>query len=543
MGRTSQEAPPLPMDDVLFSAAVVADSESGLRLSRTAAVARWRSPAGLGFVAAVPLILMGRQIFNVVAAASRSDAWVLDLIELYFGLLAVTVVIGLLLTVVQMFLRNRRVMAYASPGSAMTVRYLRDSFEVELVTGTTVIAYDRIRDFFAIGGTVYLRARGAHGIALPRRLFPEQALRLMGRQLDGDGAWRRRATVLGSAAVVAVLLATSGLLFRNFHDSNAIAATPALRNSFPVEDGTDTAVVYANTAYLARWDGLVQFIDTPTGQATANIPVGGNAAGIALDPAARKLYVASSRSGTYDSWISVIDIDTKAVTATIRFTDHIWRLAIDTAAHRLYAVEIGFRLISDPRDSIRIIDTASNTVIGGVTVPIEARDLAIDPTTHALYVGFERATPIHVIDPVSMTVKSTIPFGARVRGLAIDATTNTLYAIGDENSISDEFRYLKTIDTTTGAIRSTTALSQSAWAVAVDATDHSVYVIEQTYSKTDPAGTKGLVRVLDSRTGAGTTSVVFATGSELGGITTLALDPITHRVYAIDYRKIHMISR
>ncbi|UGT39533.1 YncE family protein [Nocardia yamanashiensis] len=531
------------MDDVLFSAAVVADSESGLRLSRTAAVARWRSPAGLGFVAAVPLILMGRRIFNVVAAASRSDAWVLDLIELYFGLLAVTVVIGLLLTVVQMFLRNRRVMAYASPGAVMTVRYLRDSLEVELVTGTTVIAYDRIRDFFAIGGTVYLRARGTHGITLPRRLFPEQALRLMGRQFDGDGTGCRRAIVLGSAAVVAVLLATSGLLFRNFHDSNAVAATPVLRNSFPIEDGTDTAVVYADIAYLARWDGVVQFIDARTGQATAAIPVVGNAAGVALDPAARKLYVASGRSDGSDSRINVIDIDTKAVTTTIPFTEQIWRLAIDTAAHRLYAVEIGFRLISDPRDAIRIIDTTSNTVIGGVTVPMEARDLAIDPTTHALYVGFERRTPIHVIDPVSMTVKSTIPFGARVRGLALDPTTSTLYAIGDENSLADEFRYLKTIDTETGALRSTLPLSPSAWAITVDTTDHTVYTIEQTYAKTDPTGTKGLVRVLDSRTGTGTTSIVFATGSEAGGITTLALDPITHRVYAIDNHKIHVITR
>ncbi|WP_067818715.1 YncE family protein [Nocardia inohanensis] len=533
-----------PSEAVLVSATVVADTDSGLRLSRAAAVARWRSPASLGFVAAVPLILMGRQIFNVVSAASRSDAWVTKLIGLYFGLLAVTVVIGLLLTVVQMFLRNRRVMAYASPGAAMSIRYLRDSMEIGLATGTTVIAYDQVRDFFALGGTVFLRARGAHGVALPRQLFPEPALELIGRRPEGGGAGGRRALVLGGAVVVAALVASLGILIPNYHHSNAVGATPTVRKRIPLEVPSFAFAAYADTVYAAAWDDNVRFIDTRTGSVTATIRVGSSAYGMAFDPATHRLYVSSNGESATEGRITVIDTDTKSVSATIPFVQRVWKLAIDAAAQRLYFGEIGDRSTSDPRDSIGVIDTASNSVVGSISVPGDAYDMVIDPATHVVYLGFERRASVYVIDGARMAVTATIPFGDRIRGLALDAAAHTLYAIGDEKSSSvDEFRVLKTIDTASGTIRSTVRLSESAWGVAIDTADHSLYIAEQTQGQGDQNPRKGWVRVLDTRTSAVTASVTFASGDAVGTVEGVILDPVTHRVYAIEADAIHQISR
>ncbi|MRH93499.1 hypothetical protein GFY24_39895 [Nocardia sp. SYP-A9097] len=514
---------------------VVADRDTVLRLSRATAVARWRSPAGLGFIAAIPLILMGRRIVEVVSAAGRADLWFLDLIVVYFGLLAVTVVIGVLVTGVRMMRRDGRVMAYAAAGSTISVRFQRDSLELGLATGTNVVAYNDIRDLFAVGGSVFLRVRGSHGVALPRELFPEAAFQLMGRRLGG-----RRAVGIVAAVVAVVLVVAVGAWVLVHRNDSPHALT--VRKSIPLECSADTFTVYADTAYLACWDDNVRILDIASGTVTAVIPVGPNAHGIAFDPTTRRLYVANSEIGGGNSRVSVVDTDAEVVRETIPFARGLWRVAIDVAAHRLY---VGGHGLQPQHDTIGIIDTLSSAAIGEVPVDRFARDIVVDPATNTVYVGFEAPAPIHVIDPATMAVTATIPFGDRIRGLDVDSETHTLYAVGDGNSSSvDELRILKIIDTTTGTVRSTVPLAPSVWAVAVDSTDHSAYTLEETYqTKTDPEAGTGSVRVVDTETGAVNAPVIFSSGDDVGVLAEVAVDPVTHRVYALEVHKIHMLSR
>ena len=73
-------------------------------------------------------------------------------------------------------------------------------------------------------------------------------------------------------------------------------------------------------------------IDAATRAVTATIPVGSYPVGVAVDPAARTVYVTNLRDGT----VSVIDAATRAVTATIPVGTDPDGVAVDPAAGTVY---------------------------------------------------------------------------------------------------------------------------------------------------------------------------------------------------------------
>lgn len=187
---------------------VVSDAETTRCLSRVLALARLRSPYTWGFVLLLPLILMSRRFIEVFIAANSPGWNVSDLFVSYFGLLAVTVVMSLLLTGIQLIKRNASIAAYTAPGTAISARFQQDSLELILTTGTSTIPYGKIKDLITVGGGVLLRERGTRGLALPRGLFPAEALDLMGRRSKGRSTTprdRRRRFIVAAVASLVVL--------------------------------------------------------------------------------------------------------------------------------------------------------------------------------------------------------------------------------------------------------------------------------------------------------------------------------------------------
>lgn len=152
----------------------LADRDSAKRLSRAIALARWRSPTGLLFVAGVPLILMSRNIVDVVTNAGEGTGWA-SLLAVYAGLLAVTVVIAVAVTAGAMLRPNQQVQAYAFPGARIAVLCQRDSLYIELATGAQTVLYRQLKDIFGIGCAVFVRSQGV-ALALPRELITEPDL-------------------------------------------------------------------------------------------------------------------------------------------------------------------------------------------------------------------------------------------------------------------------------------------------------------------------------------------------------------------------------
>jgi len=79
-------------------------------------------------------------------------------------------------------------------------------------------------------------------------------------------------------------------------------------------------------------DGTVSVIDEATMTVTRTIPVGFNPDGVAVDPAARTVYVANFLVNS----VSVIDEVTSTVTATIPVGSNPDGVAVDPAAHTAY---------------------------------------------------------------------------------------------------------------------------------------------------------------------------------------------------------------
>ncbi|GAB0104459.1 hypothetical protein JMUB6875_34330 [Nocardia sp. JMUB6875] len=170
---------PGPLPQTALEVTVTAGSETAKQLSRTLALARWRSPATWGFLLAIPLIVLSRRFIEFFVSASKPGFSFAGLLGYYVVVLGIAAVIGALLTAVQMVKRNPAIEAYAGPGTAISARFHQDSLELVLATGTTAIAYSQIKDTFVIGDGVFLREQGARGIALPHELFTPAALELI----------------------------------------------------------------------------------------------------------------------------------------------------------------------------------------------------------------------------------------------------------------------------------------------------------------------------------------------------------------------------
>ncbi|MFD7841553.1 hypothetical protein ACFYTS_23735 [Nocardia sp. NPDC004151] len=174
----------------MIEVAVPSDSGTALRLSRVLALARWRSPSTVGLLLTIPLIVMSRRFLELFNATSSPDWKFTDLLLSYLVVLVLAVVIGLLLTGIQMLKRNPAVVAYTAPGTAISARFHQDSLELVRTTGVETVPYHRIKDLFTIGGGAFLREKGTRGTALPGDLFTPAARDLI------DGA-RGRAPAAG----------------------------------------------------------------------------------------------------------------------------------------------------------------------------------------------------------------------------------------------------------------------------------------------------------------------------------------------------------
>ncbi len=152
----------------------------------------------------------------------------------------------------------------------------------------------------------------------------------------------------------------------------------------------------------------------------ATIPMGTQLRdGMGIDSANGSLYISNPGEGG----VSVVDLGTNTVTTTIPVADP-GRIAVDSVDHRAYVVNAG------GANSLTVIDTTSNTVvdtIAGFSNPI---GVAVDPSTHTVYVTNYDSEVVSVIDTTAApaTLVNTGYVGSRPWAIDVDPTTNKAYA-------------------------------------------------------------------------------------------------------------------
>lgn len=197
---------------------------------------------------------------------------------------------------------------------------------------------------------------------------------------------------------------------------------------------------------------------------------------IAVNSVTNKIYVAGFNQG-----IVVIDGATHLDTGNLSYAGvvgNVVGMGIDEGTNILYARNSG--------NSVVPINAATGQAGDPIVVGKGAnRDgkhiVAVNSTTHRVYVANSADNTVTVIDGTSNTVVATLPVGTTPSGIAVDATTNKIYvANANPNSTTD--RTVSVIDGATNAVSTVTLVSapvsnkSNPYDIAVNPQTNKVYV-------------------------------------------------------------------
>ena len=212
-------------------------------------------------------------------------------------------------------------------------------------------------------------------------------------------------------------------------------------------DRTDGRVYVANEG-TTMLDGSGRlFVVNPASGTVTQISTSGPSDLVALDGAARRLY-SSNGNRTLD----VVDLTTQSVVATVPVGG--LGVAVDETTHRVY-VAGGSDLV--------LIDGATNTVVATQVAPAGESwfGVALNPARHEVYltnIG-QSAASLVILDDQSLAVLGEIalPFPARF-GLGVDAARGLIFVGGYDGAGAYANSALYVIDANTRATVHTTPL-------------------------------------------------------------------------------------
>jgi YVTN family beta-propeller protein len=289
------------------------------------------------------------------------------------------------------------------------------------------------------------------------------------RDHHGEGHRGRTAARWRGGAVVVAVIALSLA-------AGPVAASAAggytVTANIPVGGDLQGVAVDASThtVYVPNPDyGTVAVIDEATNKVKTTITVGPGPDAVAADPAAGTFYVTNSFANT----VSVIDAATNTVTATIAVGTNPSAVAADPAAGTVYVANTDVNTVS-------VIDAATNTVTATIHVPVSSNPsgVAVDPATRTVYVANLGANTVSVIDAATNAITATIPVGGAPEGVAVDHAAGIVYVT---NSLTNT---VSVIDAATNTVIATIPIPTLSYlstgatpsGVAVDPSTHTAYV-------------------------------------------------------------------
>jgi YVTN family beta-propeller protein len=238
-----------------------------------------------------------------------------------------------------------------------------------------------------------------------------------------------------------------------------------------------------NAVYVANeGDGTVSVVDPIAGVVTATISLVGDArlggapapVGVAVDPGLGLAYVTEAGAGR----LAVIDEATWRLRTTVSVDGVPWGVAVDPTTHAVYVTCLA--------GSVDMIDGTTQTLrtrVGDAALRKPA-GVAVDASTHAVYVANLADNTVSRIDGGSLAVTATIAVGSAPVAVAIAPGGGAVY-VADSGSAA-----VSVIDPTINAVRATWSTGQGPLALASDGTG-VLYALaaDGTVTAFDPSGT------------------------------------------------------
>ena len=173
----------------------------------------------------------------------------------------------------------------------------------------------------------------------------------------------------------------------------------------------------ARRLYVAnhKSDTLSVF-DTETYALLTTVQVGDGPNGVAYNPTSGQIYVANRNANT----VTVLRSSDYGLVKTIAVGAQPNGLGVNEATNRVYVANFG-------SDTVSMINGATNTVIKTVAVGHEPSMVAVNPLTNKAYVSLHGAAGVAVIDGAGNVKTVSLFDSAGPYGIAVDALRNLVY--------------------------------------------------------------------------------------------------------------------
>ena len=184
--------------------------------------------------------------------------------------------------------------------------------------------------------------------------------------------------------------------------------------------------------------GTVTVVDTRTDALLGSpISVGNTPGAVVVNPTGTRVYVTNAGDAT----VSVIDATSNppAAMATINVGPQPFAIAINPAGTRVYVSNNGGGN-GHTNNTVSVIDTGSNTVIGTITVGFGPAGLAVSPAGSRLYVVNNPESTLSVIDTSNNSVITTVSLNGSnaASGVVVNPSGTRVYVAGPDAHLQSE---------------------------------------------------------------------------------------------------------
>jgi len=295
--------------------------------------------------------------------------------------------------------------------------------------------------------------------------------------------------------------------------SNAVVATVDCRTYPDPNQSYPNAVAVNSTthrAYVANYVSPdIVVIDTNTNARLGVVPnpAGWNnfAKDVLVDEGLDLVYVANWNGG----------VEVYQGLAVAPFLTHVasvpcglnpYAMALNQSTHKVYVANAN-------GGSITVIDATEAYATTTIPVGTTPTAVAVNGVTNKVYVANNGSNDVSVIDGATNTVLKTVPVGLRPEAIAIDTRGNTVYVAN---------LYGHTVSVVNGTF-DTVLTTVPAGAYPQDV------AVDEVYSKVYVANQNSDVTVIDAANGYATTSASAGTLPMV-----VEVDPVTHRAYVVN---------
>ncbi|MBE7163549.1 MAG: YncE family protein [Williamsia herbipolensis] len=184
-------------------------------------------------------------------------------------------------------------------------------------------------------------------------------------------------------------------------DTSTNSVVRTLPADFPVDVrfGPDGSRAYVTNI----GDGTLRVVDTTNNTLAAIVPIGSDAARLAVSPDGSRVYVTDRDAGR----LVVVDAATNTVSAVIPIGSSATDVVLSPDGARAFVTNFA-------DGTLTVVDTSDNTVVTTIPVaPARSVDqVLLSPDGSRAYVHRTGSSPVYVIDTTTNTVVATIPVTA-----------------------------------------------------------------------------------------------------------------------------------